>query len=65
MNVTVNKKSVIISKDFTVMDLLKHLNYGKYVAVFINDKQLLLSDYDNVSLKENDNIRILKPLGGG
>lgn len=65
MEVIVNKKTITIPEDYKVIDLLKQLDYGKNVAVFIDKKQLLLSEYENTSIKENNNIRILRPLGGG
>jgi len=63
--VTVNKKPMNIPDKFTLMDLLNFMNYSKSVAVFINGKQLLQVEYEKYNLKENDNIRIIKPLGGG
>ena len=63
--VIVNKKPMNIPDKFTLMDLLSFMNYSKSVAVFINGKQLLQGEYEKYDLKENDNIRIIKPLGGG
>ena len=63
--VIVNKKPMNIPDKFTLMDLLSFMNYSKSVAVFIDGKQLLQVEYEKYDLKENDNIRIIKPLGGG
>ena len=65
MEVIVNKKTITIPEGYKVINLLKQLDYGKNVAVFIDKKQLLLSEYENTIIKENNNIRILRPLGGG
>lgn len=65
MNLIVNKKAITIPHNSTVIDVLEYLNYSKAVAVFINGKQLLFSQYNNYPLQENDNVRVIKPLGGG
>ncbi|MDY0236454.1 MAG: MoaD/ThiS family protein [Gudongella sp.] len=65
MEVIVNKKIVTIPEDYKIIELLKYLNYNKNVAVFIDKKQLLLSEYENTRIRENNNIRIIRPLGGG
>ena len=65
MEVIVNKKTITIPEDYKVIDLLKQLDYGKNVAVFIDKKQLLLSEYENTRIEEKNNIRIIRPLGGG
>lgn len=54
-----------IAKDSKLIDLLKDLGYGRNVAVFIDKKQLLLSEYEDRQIVENNNIRIIRPLGGG
>ena len=65
MEVIVNKKTMTIAKDSKLIDLLKDLGYGRNVAVFIDKKQLLLSEYEDRQIVENNNIRIIRPLGGG
>ncbi len=65
MVVVLNKKQITISDDCNLMDLIKELGFPKSVAVFINGKQLLMSQYDGFILSENDEVRIIKPLGGG
>lgn len=65
MEIIVNKKTLSIPEDYKVIDLLKYLNYGKNVAVFVDKKQLLLSEYENTRIEEKNNIRIIRPLGGG
>lgn len=65
MQVLVNKKPLTIAKGSKLIDLLEELEFTRSVAVFVNDDQLLLADYDTFELEENDEIRIIKPLGGG
>jgi sulfur carrier protein len=65
VEVIVNNKAIFIPHDYAVINLLKYLNYTKSVAVFINGKQILMSQYESYHLNQNDSIRIIKPLGGG
>lgn len=65
MEVFVNNKLITIPHDYFLVNLLEHLNYTKSVAVFINKKQILMAQYKELKLNQNDNIRIIKPLGGG
>ena len=65
MVVVLNKKQITIPEDYRVIDLIKFIDYPRSVAVFVNGKQLLMSQYESYILSENDNIRIIKPLGGG
>ncbi len=65
MEVKVNKKIITIPEGYKVIDLLDHLNYGRNVSVFIDKTQLLMSEYESTQIKENNNIRIIRPLGGG
>lgn len=61
----VNNKAITVPHSYTVLDLIKYLNYIESVAVFINGKQILMSQYEKYQLHQNDNVRIIKPLGGG
>jgi sulfur carrier protein len=65
MLITVNNKAIDINYKSTLMELLSLLNYNKSVAVFVNARQLLQAEYEIYELKENDIVRIVKPLGGG
>ncbi|WFA09996.1 sulfur carrier protein ThiS [Tissierella sp. Yu-01] len=65
MEITVNNKAITIPHDFKILNLLEHLSYNKSVAVFVNGKQLLMSQYDDYLLKDKDTVKIIKPLGGG
>lgn len=52
-------------ENFLIINLLDKLNYSKHVAVWVNDVQLLQQEYSKYVLKNNDNVRIIKPFGGG
>ncbi len=65
MKVVINGKEQEIPENITVAELLKYLNFRKKSAVWINEKQLLLRDYDIYKISENENIKILKIIGGG
>lgn len=64
MKVTVNQKVHEITKDTTVRELLTALKY-KNAAVLVNDRKLLMSEYDTTRLREQDEIKIIRILGGG
>ena len=65
MEITVNNKKLDVPNNYKLKDLLNKLDYSKSVAIFINGKQILMAEYDVLVIKENDNIRIIRPLGGG
>ncbi len=65
MEVTINNKKIEVPEDITISELLKYLNLRKKSAVWINEKQLLLKEYDTYKLSENENVKILNIIGGG
>lgn len=65
MQIIVNKKEIKIPDGFLIKDLLKHLNYTKSVAIWVNGEQLLMAQYNDYKINDKDKIRIIKPLGGG
>lgn len=65
MEIEVNQKEIIVPEDFAIKDLLKHLNYTRSVAIWVNGKQLLMAEYNDYKINNKDTIRIIKPLGGG
>lgn len=65
MEIQVNKKIISVSSEITVTKLLDHLKSSRYVAVFVNGKQLLMGEYDSYRLYNKDEVKIIKPLGGG
>lgn len=65
IDVIINKKETIIPNNSTVSNMLKYINSPNSVAIFINGKQLLMAEYEHYVIKDNDEIRIIRPLGGG
>lgn len=65
MEIQVNNTVQSIPDDYTVGMLLSHMEYPKSSAVFINGRQILFREYGNYELKEKDNVRIIRMLGGG
>lgn len=65
MNIKVNKKNIEVPEGCTIEGLLNHLKSSKSVAIFVNNNQLLMAEYNNYRLNENDEVKIIKPLGGG
>ena len=40
--------------------------YGlQWVGVWVNDRQLLQKEYSTYTISEGDEIKIIRPLGGG
>lgn len=65
MNIKINGKDKEVKENITIMELLKSLNYSNWVGVWVNDNQLLQKEYEHYIIKDNDEIRIIRPLGGG
>ncbi len=64
MNIFVNDKQVEIADDLLLVDLLKQFGYQKSVAI-INGKHILQKDYGLYILKQDDNVKLVRILGGG
>ena len=65
MDIFLNNLPIKVSEGTTVVKLITMLGYVGSVAVFVNDKQLLMSEYKGFIVLENDRVLIIKPLGGG
>ena len=66
MNIFVNQKKVIISRESTIINILANLDIkDKYLAVEINEAILPKSEYDKYIIQENDKIEIINAIGGG
>ena len=66
MNIFVNQKKIIISKESTIINILANLDIeNKYLAVEINENILPKSEYDKYIIQENDKIEIINAIGGG
>jgi sulfur carrier protein len=64
MKIFVNDKQVEAAEGLLLSDLIKQFDYQKYVAI-INGKHILLKDYSSRILIENDNVKLVRILGGG
>ncbi|MBZ2174157.1 sulfur carrier protein ThiS [Schnuerera sp. xch1] len=65
MNVIVNGKPKIVKENTTIEDLLYMERYNNWVGVWVNNKQLLEKEYSTYIINEEDEIKIIRPLGGG
>lgn len=65
MNVTLNCKNISVFNNTKLLELLKAQGYNLKVAIWINGRQLLTRDYEAYVIKENDNIKVIRILGGG
>jgi thiamine biosynthesis protein ThiS len=64
MNIVLNDKPVEIPEGTLLRDLLAEYGYRK-CAVIINGRHILLKDYESCILKKDDNIMLVRILGGG
>lgn len=65
MNILLNNAPIEVSENTTIEELIATLGYIGSVAVFVNDKQLLMSQYKGFEVYNGDRVLIIKPLGGG
>lgn len=65
VQVTVNGKIKEIKENMSVAELLKNEGYSGWISVWINGKQLFEKEYNHHIIKDNDAIKIIRPLGGG
>jgi thiamine biosynthesis protein ThiS len=64
MNIVLNDKPVELPEGYLLKDLMAQYGYKK-CAVIINGKHILLKDYESCILKKDDNILLVRILGGG
>ncbi len=65
MKIMLNGKECQIEEGSTAGVLLETMGYKGKTAVWINGVQLLLSDYQKHLIKEADQVKILRIIGGG
>lgn len=65
MLILVNGEPIKTTENAVVMKVLEQQQTGRNVAVWVNGKRLLQKEYLTFALREGDQLRILKPLGGG
>lgn len=64
INVKINNKDEQLAEDTKVSALLKSRRVKK-AAVWINGRQLLSAEYETYTVKDADEIRILRLIAGG
>jgi len=66
VNITLNGKQTEIEKPITLMELLelKGIEHEKAIVEY-NYNILMREDWKNTVLKDNDNIEVLRFVGGG
>lgn len=65
MKIILNNREEIISDGLNIRDLLENKGIRSKAAVWVNGRQLLLSEYPKYYIQENDVIKILRVIGGG
>ncbi len=65
ITIQVNKKEMSVESDCTAEKLLEILGYSPRSSVWINGRQLLLKEYSKTVLKDQDQVKVLRILGGG
>jgi sulfur carrier protein len=65
LEIVINNKKTSVLDKITVSVLLKEVGMTHWVAVFVNGNSILMSEYPNYILNENDNVKIIRPLSGG
>ena len=65
IKVKINKEEESLDEGATVMKLLEQRGVKSRSSVWINGKQLLLSEYATYVIQENDQIKILRIVAGG
>lgn len=67
MEITVNGKKIHLEKEMTVKELLvtQKVEMPEYVTVQINDGLVDREDFENLVVKEGDEIEFLYFMGGG
>ena len=66
MNISINKEMISLPEETTLTDLLERLDIKtKHIAVEINMEIIPKSEFDEYRLKENDNVEIIRAVGGG
>ncbi len=65
MNILFNQQQKSVAEGSLVIDLLVSQGLSKRVAVWVNQQRLLQQEYATRQLEEGDQVKVIKPLGGG
>jgi len=63
--VFINKEETMLEEGITVQSLLEQRGVKTRSSVWINGRQLLLSEYPNWVIRDGDKIKILRVVAGG
>lgn len=64
MLITANGEKISIQEKMSIMDFLKEKNLNPNTIV-VEYNMEIIKDFENIILNENDNLEILKIVGGG
>lgn len=64
MLITANGEKILIQEKMSIMDFLKEKNLNPNTIV-VEYNMEIIKDFENITLNENDNLEILKIVGGG
>ena len=65
MIIYVKGQEMQVPEGLTVAELMVMLEYTRFAAVWINDRQVLQGNYSTRVLKDLDQVLIIRPLSGG
>lgn len=65
VKVIINNKEEHIPENITVLELFNYKKIRSNSSIWINDRHLLLKEYESYQIKENDDLKIITIIGGG
>jgi len=66
MKVSINGEIKEFDRDsLTIQELLEIINYGKGIAIALNETFILKTKYQETTIKDGDRLDILSPVQGG
>jgi len=66
MKISINGEIKEFDKEsLTIQELLEIINYGKGIAIALNETFILKTKYQDTTIKDGDRLDILSPVQGG
>jgi len=66
MKISINGEIKEFDRDsMTIQELLEIIDYGKGIAVALNETFILKTKYQDTTIKDGDRLDILSPVQGG
>jgi len=66
MKVSINGEIKEFDRDsLTIQELLEIIDYGKGIAIALNETFILKTKYQDTTIKDGDRLDILSPVQGG